>query len=229
MALAVGSHSLTTAFVSDVADITATEPASWAEDELGVAITACHGDNDAPELATGWSSILRPTSTADAHGLFSQRIVRGASAPSLVFGVSGLGSNEQGLVTIVRFTGADTSSPVGNTGSNTGSSSSPLCPSISVSAGSIVLFAMAMNGARLSAEDGGYPSGTTGLFNKEDNSITCGVAWQAYASAGTTGTKDFSGNVNSAASWMAMSIEIKEAAAAAQNNAAALLALLGDL
>lgn len=225
MALAVPTSSVVEVD-GDAASITATEPASTAQGDLLIAWPGVDDALDAypVNLNTGWTEIddlISSPAGAQAQ-MGPQYIVRGASAPDLVF------THDEahcGIAILARITGA-AASPIGAVGHTYSSGTTVTCPSITTTVpNSIVFFSFVTRLSNAPTEDANYPTSTTGLFFREtvsaDDDVTMGVAWQSFASVGATGTKTWT--ISTSENWTASSIEVVPPSAV---GAAAMLALL---
>lgn len=153
----------------------------------------------------------------DAEGRILWRLRAGAAA-SYTF--TRTGDTAAWIASIVSVDGADTTTPFAATSSvNQGNSTSPSCPNVNSGADDALVFRFyAASNADSGAEDTGYPTDHTGIYNRcneagsNANEVTSGVAYETQATQGNTGSASFTQAGGNDDSWGAVTVTIQPGA-----------------
>lgn len=206
----VGFGSVATATAaSNTTSLTIARPSGTTAGDLLILVLSKDGSG-AVTTPTGWTLSNEGACAGDACRLGVFWKVAAASEPA-TYSVSWTGS-EQAAGAILRYTGADTTTPINAVSAGTGSSDTPTAPTATTTvANTRVVRIYGADDDDLSATP--YPSGHTGRFNIEsaggNGTCSAGSADQVQAAAGATGTAAFALDENE--QWRGVTLAIRPA------------------
>jgi hypothetical protein len=214
-------------YAFDTTSITVSKPSGTASGDLLIGVIVTDGDAGTFTPPSGWTLIN--SGTADPGGITDQvtlgawyKIAGGSEPPSYTWNWT----NSQAVYAfIIRITGHDSSNPIHvwgvATGSSTGISITITCPDVTTTVDDTLV--LRIFGSDRAMNFGSYPSGHTGIAfdsSSGDNTTpwqcTGGAAYKTQATAGATGTADFTAipNVSATEEWRALTVVIAPPAAA---------------
>jgi hypothetical protein len=150
--------------------------------------------NPAP---SGWTMIAEAHSSANGHMFY--RVADGTEPASYTFT---WGDSRNAQAVMMRYTGIDTSSPIGASSFDSSSFPHPSAPSVTTTVDDSIVVRFLSQTDNPSA----IPSGTTQRFNNF-NTILLSVVDSVQASAGSTGTATWTNS--NYGSWVAMTVVLQ--------------------
>lgn len=202
----------TTEQTSNSTSVAVSKPSGTVENDVLVAgIGGASASSESWTPPSGWTLIRQTnnSSTIDANlGTFYK--VAGSSEPSSYTWTGG--NNAAHIAWIMRFDGADTSTPVDVSGENTGNSTDPVAPSITTTQDNVIKIACC---AQVNSTSQTYtpPSGYTERSDLQGSNlalvqVTGESATRPQASAGASGTATMNSNQVVGTIWAAQHIAI---------------------
>lgn len=150
--------------------------------------------------------------TNNAGAIYHQAYQRIASSEGASYSVAS--STAAGpICTMMRFTGAATSSPIDTSSSSTGSSATPTAPTITPAAANCFILYTEGNDDDEVTTNSGFPSGYTGIYaESNDDGTDCGIILAFVTQTTATATGTAAGSYTASEEWVAGHIAIKPAA-----------------
>jgi uncharacterized repeat protein (TIGR01451 family) len=182
-------------------------PAGTAQGDLLIAIMVTDGNNENLSSPGGWTPITG--NVGSQHTSRSWYKIAGVGEPAnYTFTV---GSTEHITLGILRVTGHDPAAPINVSGTNTGSTATPTCPSVNTTVGNtMILRYYGADDDDYTGDDTGYPPGHTGIYRRQSGGAwgEChqGAAYVAQVATGPSGTAAFTKDNNE--QWSAVTIAI---------------------
>lgn len=151
-------------------------------------------------------------------------LIAGASEPTQYSaGIDG-GSDDQ-ILGALRISGFNSAIPIHKSEFATGFNATPTCPDLVTEVDNcLIVRAYVADGNDIAIEDAGYPSGISGLFNRETaspSSVSVGIAHEDKAAQGAVGPASFS--LANSEEWIAWTVAIPESPGSAGNTEGAAL------
>ena len=183
---------------------TVDKPSGTADGDLLVAAMS----TDGVETLTppnGWIAIIEDTK--DAMTFYVWYKIASSEPDDYTFTVS---ASEACVLSILRFSGHDSSNPINVLGSVKGYDIAPNCPDVTTTVDDTLVLRLFGADDDDVTEDSGYPDGLIGVFvrgsDEAGGEASAGAAYIVQESAGATGTAAFS--LTSSEQWIAVTIAI---------------------
>ena len=189
----VASFSATDTGATAVTQIEVTKPSGTAEGDYLVAFVSKDSTTGTGwTLPSAWNQVSNSTGGPAQHKLHADKTAGGSEPATYIFEHD---DSDNMRAAMLRITGAAASGQLETFLTNDTSGANPLCPSITTSGANRLILLVVFQDQNGSLTQ---PAGSTLVTSSGGSTISISVAAKVQASAGSTGTAEWTGNTNSA-------------------------------